>query len=181
MPRRPPFAREHAWWSWHHPRIVRAVAGAAHEHWLATVNRVLSSNRVAGSGPKTFDDLSQQVLIRRNARNVDRLLSGQYAASDGFRLSLATALRIPVGDLLPDNRTWIARTTWRLCEGVVGDEDCRAYAVFREFARDVEPWERVAEELKTTPDDARIAVEKVIAALDAILIAIDGELTAGDG
>ncbi len=180
MPRRPPFAREHAWWSWHHPRIVRAVAGAAHEHWLAIVNRVLGVNRSTGSGPKSFDDLSQQVLIRRNARNVDRLLRGQYTASDGFRLALATALGIPVGDLLPDNRKWIARTTWRLCEGVVGDEDCRAYAAFREFAQHAESGSRTAHELNGTPADTCIAVEKAIAALDPILMVIDRELSAGD-
>ena len=160
MGSQPPFARAHAWWSWHHPRIVRAVAGAAHEHLLDVIRGRLSENSVAGRAPNTVDALIQS--IRRNPRNADRIMSGESCPSDGFRLALATALNVCIRDLIPNSRSWIAKATQRLCDELVSDEEAGAYALFR---------------VNGEVGDDSDAVEKVIASLDTVLVKIDRDLT----
>ena len=160
MAPRTSFARAHAWWSWDHPKIVRAIAWATQEHLLPLMKDVLRENARAGRQPDSMDAVRQ--FIRRDPRNVERTLGGKYAPSDGFRLALATALRIPVGDLFPSNSQWIGRATWRLCEGAVAAEDAIRYGVFREQRSD--------------NDD--VGLDRIIAVLDPLLAAINKELSA---
>src|SRR4051812_27742823 len=101
MPARASFARAHAWWSWDHPDVVRAVRAAWLAHLLRVVRRALAANAAAGRRPDRLTALCNPLLIRRIPRNVDRVLASRYGASDGFRLALASALAIPVGQLFP--------------------------------------------------------------------------------
>ncbi|MFL5330700.1 MAG: hypothetical protein ACJ8C4_17500 [Gemmataceae bacterium] len=166
------------WWSWHHKRILAALEFAAREHWLSRVRLAIEENRVNGEEPLSIDALNQETLIRRNARNFDRVISGEYCVSNGFLLTVATALRIPVSELLPDNRKWIAQATHWLCGNKISAEEAFAYALFRESGLPTEEWEPPTAECDMSPELAREAAEKTIEVLDLELATIDVELLA---
>lgn len=160
----PSFACGHAWWSWGHPKVVRAVRLAWLEHLLPLVRTTVAENVGSKRAPDSIVTLMQQVRIRRHPRNIGRVFEGRYGSSDGFRLALATALGISISRLYPDCDVWLARTTCQLCGSAVRDLDVLAYGKYRV--------QRPGSQNVRPPS----AVERVMAVLEPSLNSIDREL-----
>jgi hypothetical protein len=147
------------------------------------IHRILNERAAAAQSPSTMESLCHQTVIRRNPRNVSRVLTGQYDCSDGFKLALATALGVPLGELFPDNRRWLARATHRLCANGLADRDAEIYAALRAMhpvnrngTLDDACAQIVNLSLAPTPDAARSAVDRVLSVLEPKLARIDADL-----
>lgn len=115
------------WWSWNTPSIHKALSIALLDHWLPKAENVLRGNAAAGGRPTGWDDLT---ALRRNPRNVRRVVQGESATSAGFLLGIAAILQLETRDVYPDTADWIARAATHLSRCPLSEEDCRSYASF---------------------------------------------------
>ncbi len=115
------------WWCWDTPRIRRALAASLLEHWLPQAKSALKRNAQRRLQPATWWALKE---LRRNPRNVRRVIEGNSATTAGFLLGIATILRLNVRRLYPELLAWVSRAARHLCGRQMAASDCAVYAEF---------------------------------------------------
>jgi hypothetical protein len=103
------FLASQYWFAWDDPTARRALLAAVLSRFLPAAEVVFARNRVEGRCPTNWTDFE---VLRRNSRNIARVVSGEYTTTLEFLVGSAAVLQLDVREFFPDTVEWVALATY---------------------------------------------------------------------
>ena len=169
-------ALSQAWWSWNAPAIHKALTAAHHGHWWPQLELAL---KATAKSDEQASEREKLTALRRNPRNIRRVVEGQSAATPGFLLGIAGIFGLEVQHLYPNTAAWITGATASLCGGCLSENDCAVYVAFvlqRPAAGMGPSQSELEQKLRAIPAKNRTTVLRVARALGRALQMADRKL-----